>query len=285
MSPFAWFFDLIVSQQAGAVARPGAEVIGVRPAVIDAVLRQCVGEVIQTIQARRFHDWWRRFRRRWPPAGAGELVHAHGVDAELGETRGRIFALFLLRRGEAVGKIGAPEFDPGLVAELEVVAHHPHAAVLAGRFVQPVLKTDHAGLDVARGGDREPVLVRQHFGKPVDIRLLCQQARRAGQVKGDGDRFLPGLELVRGQLDAEIAVIGDRQGRVDRRRERADRLGTEDQCARSRAGRRDRRSTRGVGPRCHRDVSSRMSPSWNFSSNPMAAISMVRGTSLSAESS
>ena len=221
--------DFVIRQQPVFVRGFGPEVIRVRPAVINATLRKFAGEIIQTIQARRSHLGRIVFVADAFPASPGELVEADGVDAKLGEARGGEFGLRLLWSAEGVGQIDTPEFHRRLVGEFEVVAHHPHPAVFAGRLVQPVFEPNHARPHIAGGRHGKPVCARQHFGELINVRLLRQQLHRAGQMKSDGNGFLAGLEQLRRKLDAQRFVIGHRQRRAERRGEITERLGTKDQ--------------------------------------------------------
>ena len=151
------FHDLIVGQQAILVAGFRPEVVGMRPAVINAALREFAGEIIQPIQTRRSHLGRIVFVADAFPASPGELVEADGVDAKLGEARGGEFGLRFFRSARGVGQIDAPEFHGRLVGKFKMVAHHPHAAVFAGRLIQPIFKADDARFHIAGGRHRKPV--------------------------------------------------------------------------------------------------------------------------------
>ena len=97
--------------------------------------------------------------------GVVEVVEAHAVDAEAGETRGE--ALRLLVRGEVrgAGEVRRVELEAPLVVD-EVPALHADASVLPGGSGEQVAHVHHIVRRVIRRHEREHPLFRDRHRRP-----------------------------------------------------------------------------------------------------------------------
>ena len=148
-------------------------------------------------------------------------MHAHGVDAVLGEAGGGEVGRLLVRGAGGVGEVDAPELDGRAVLEGEAVLDHADAAVLARGLVEPAVHVDDARHQLLAGRKANQSGPASVWRELVEVGLRGVEGHVVGEGQRQGHAALALGEQVGRQHHAHAVVEGDGAWRVELHRDRA----------------------------------------------------------------